>query len=210
VENESQAQSSKKRRKRYEWERHLVFAKTGGRCFYCWDELDFIWDFVCDHYIPLAKGGADDHSNLVPACYFCDNRKRSFLPTVVLCRRLKSGSTANSFQKRILTCLLPSQTRSSRGTSEARSGGTKDRGKPRQPGRAREGDSANMHEETIAALQKELQETRQASLDATRRGDFMKVARMTAHSAALNRQLMEAQDKQEAARTGANPRDARK
>jgi hypothetical protein len=125
-------------------------------------------------------------------------------------RRSRSGSTANSFQKRILTCLLPSQTRSSRGTSEARSGGTKDRGKPRQPGRAREGDSANMHEETIAALQKELQETRQASLDATRRGDFMKVARMTAHSAALNRQLMEAQDKQEAARTGANPRDARK
>lgn len=79
----------KKRRKRAEWERHLVFAKTGGRCFYCWDELDFIWDFVCDHYIPLAKGGADDHSNLVPACYFCDNRKRSFLPSPILCQTLK-------------------------------------------------------------------------------------------------------------------------
>jgi hypothetical protein len=70
-------------------ERHLVFAKTAGHCFYCWDELDFIWDFVCDHYIPLSRGGADDHSNLVPACYFCDNRKRSFLPTAVLCQTLK-------------------------------------------------------------------------------------------------------------------------
>jgi hypothetical protein len=89
VENESQAQSSKKRRKRYEWERHLVFAKTGGICFYCWDKLDFLYDFVCDHFVPLSKGGADDHSNLVPSCYFCDNRKRSFLPTVILCTTLK-------------------------------------------------------------------------------------------------------------------------
>jgi hypothetical protein len=78
-----------KRKKRTEFERRLVFAKTAGRCIYCWDELDFIWDFVCDHYIPLSRGGADDHSNLVPACYFCDNRKRSFLPTPVLCQTLK-------------------------------------------------------------------------------------------------------------------------
>lgn len=89
------AANTKKRRKRLEWERHLVFAKTGGRCFYCWDELDFIWDFVCDHYIPLAKGGADDHSNLVPACYFCDNRKRSFLPTALLCQALKNWKHGN-------------------------------------------------------------------------------------------------------------------
>jgi hypothetical protein len=81
--------AAKRRRKRSDWERHLVFAKTGGLCFYCWDKLDFIWDFVCDHYIPLAKGGADDHSNLVPACTFCDNRKRSFLPTPTLVATLK-------------------------------------------------------------------------------------------------------------------------
>lgn len=78
-----------KRRKRLEWERQLVFAKTGGRCFYCWDELDIIWDLVCDHYIPLSRGGIDDHSNLVPACTFCDQRKGNRLPTPILCDTLK-------------------------------------------------------------------------------------------------------------------------
>lgn len=79
----------KKRRKRTELERHLVFAKTGGRCFYCWDELDFWWDFVCDHFVPLSKSGADDHSNLVPACKFCDNRKGHHLPTPQVCAWIK-------------------------------------------------------------------------------------------------------------------------
>jgi hypothetical protein len=78
-----------KRKKRNEFERRLVWCKTGGRCFYCWDELDYIYDYVCDHYIPLSRGGVDDHTNLVPACYFCDNRKRSFMPTPHLCDALK-------------------------------------------------------------------------------------------------------------------------
>lgn len=92
----------KKRRKRHEWERHLVYAKTGGRCFYCWDELDYIWDFVCDHFIPLSRGGLDDHSNLVPACYFCDNRKRSFMPTAILCTTLKKWKRGELVPKQYL------------------------------------------------------------------------------------------------------------
>jgi hypothetical protein len=78
-----------KRHKRTEFERRLVFTKTGGLCFYCWEALDYLWDYVCDHYIPLSKYGIDDHSNLVPACKFCDQRKGSRLPTPILCDTLK-------------------------------------------------------------------------------------------------------------------------
>jgi hypothetical protein len=81
--------AKKKRKKRSEWERRLVYAKTGGRCFYCWDQIDFLYELVCDHYIPLSKQGIDDHSNLVPACKFCDQRKGHRLPTAILCDTLK-------------------------------------------------------------------------------------------------------------------------
>jgi uncharacterized membrane protein (DUF106 family) len=66
-----------------------------------------------------------------------------------------------------------------------------------------------VREEQIAALRKELAETRAASMEATRRGDFMKVARMTSKAAMLNRSIMDAENQLEAARTGADHRDAR-
>jgi hypothetical protein len=67
-----------------------------------------------------------------------------------------------------------------------------------------------MYEAAIKALKKKLQENRQASLDATRQGDFLKVARLTTQSAQINRQIMEAEDRREAAVSGANPRDAKR
>lgn len=65
------------------------------------------------------------------------------------------------------------------------------------------------YEETINALKRELQQVRNQSLEATRRGDFMRVARLTSQAAQLNRAIIEAEGKREAARTGANPNDAK-
>lgn len=47
--------------------------------------------------------------------------------------------------------------------------------------------------ELITSLKRELQMVRQASLQATRTGDFMKVARLTAQAAKLNKSIMDAE-----------------
>lgn len=47
--------------------------------------------------------------------------------------------------------------------------------------------------ETISSLKRELQQVRQASLQATRNGDFMKVARLTAAAAQINQSIMDAE-----------------
>jgi cell division FtsZ-interacting protein ZapD len=47
--------------------------------------------------------------------------------------------------------------------------------------------------ETINSLRRELQQVRQASLQATRIGDFMKVARLTATAARINKSIMDAE-----------------
>ena len=47
--------------------------------------------------------------------------------------------------------------------------------------------------ELIESLRRELQHVRQASLAATRTGDFMKVARLTATAAKINKSIMDAE-----------------
>jgi hypothetical protein len=47
--------------------------------------------------------------------------------------------------------------------------------------------------ETISNLKRELQQIRQASLQATRMGDFMKVARLTTVAAQINKSIMDAE-----------------
>lgn len=55
--------------------RASVWAKTGGRCFYCQHPLNPFLDFTIDHVVPVAKGGGDELANLVPACRLCNSRK---------------------------------------------------------------------------------------------------------------------------------------
>ena len=45
----------------------------------------------------------------------------------------------------------------------------------------------------ISSLKRELQTVRQQSLQATRQGDFMKVARLTTVAAQLNKSIMDAE-----------------
>lgn len=64
-----------------------VWDKTGGHCWYCGTEL-FIGDakdvasrllmrqwFCIDHINPKTKGGSNDLSNLLPACWICNSSK---------------------------------------------------------------------------------------------------------------------------------------
>ena len=53
--------------------------------------------------------------------------------------------------------------------------------------------TAKVTPEIITSLRRELQHVRQQSLAATRQGDFMKVARLTAQAARLNKSIMDAE-----------------
>ncbi len=49
-----------------------------SRCFYCGRTMT--WSIgnrmaTADHYTPLSKGGANDQSNIVAACYRCNQWK---------------------------------------------------------------------------------------------------------------------------------------
>lgn len=58
-------------------ERRLVFEKFGGHCAYCGCEVT-IKNMQADHVVPLHLGGADDISNLYPACRACNHYKSTF------------------------------------------------------------------------------------------------------------------------------------
>ena len=53
--------------------------------------------------------------------------------------------------------------------------------------------TAKVTPEIITSLKRELHQVRQQSLHATRQGDFMKVARLTAQAARLNKSIMDAE-----------------
>lgn len=53
--------------------------------------------------------------------------------------------------------------------------------------------TAKITPELITSMKRELQQIRQASLQATRQGDFMKVARLTTVAAKLNKSIMDAE-----------------
>lgn len=65
-------------------------------------------------------------------------------------------------------------------------------------------------EEQVRTLRKELAEVRECSLAATRAGDFMKVAMLTAQAARLNKAIMDGEAEIEARRIGENPKYAAK
>jgi len=65
------------RRKLTAAERQQIYEKFGGRCAYCGCEIT-IKDMQADHVVPLHLGGADDISNLYPACRACNHYKSTF------------------------------------------------------------------------------------------------------------------------------------
>lgn len=64
------------RRRLKKSEREAVYSKTGGRCAYCGTEIA-LSDMQVDHLIPISRGGADEPSNMLPACRSCNHYKHS-------------------------------------------------------------------------------------------------------------------------------------
>ena len=65
------------RRKLTASERQQIYEKFGGRCAYCGCKIT-IKEMQADHVIPLHLGGADDISNLYPACRACNHYKSTY------------------------------------------------------------------------------------------------------------------------------------
>ncbi|MER8011080.1 HNH endonuclease signature motif containing protein [Streptomyces sp. NPDC094149] len=61
------------------WVRDAVLASNGGWCTYC--GRMGVRAEVVDHVEPLEQGGADDITNLVPACRSCNASKKDRTPS---------------------------------------------------------------------------------------------------------------------------------
>ncbi len=57
-----------------QWRQRYDF--YGGRCAYCWTKLAFV-DAQMDHVKPIARGGSNWPSNIVPACGPCNVSKNA-------------------------------------------------------------------------------------------------------------------------------------
>src|SRR3989344_191430 len=80
-------------------ERKIVYAKTGGHCHFCGEQLVFgakrgekgRWNV--DHVAPLAHGGRDFIENYLPICGTC-NRLRWFFPSEKIRELFQYGTIA--------------------------------------------------------------------------------------------------------------------
>ncbi len=53
------------------------YERTGGKCWYCGDDLPDPWGMCLDHILSRSMGGTNDDNNLVPCCSRCNSRKHS-------------------------------------------------------------------------------------------------------------------------------------
>ncbi len=59
-----------------------------GLCYYC--KCSITERYTVDHYIPLAKGGSNDATNLVLACLRCNYSKRHMMPDDFIAKRQRA------------------------------------------------------------------------------------------------------------------------
>ena len=55
-------------------DREAIYDMYAGHCAYCGEKIT-LKDMQVDHMQPLRKGGADELSNMVPACRSCNHYK---------------------------------------------------------------------------------------------------------------------------------------
>lgn len=69
--------AEQRRRALAPFERQQIYGKFGGHCAYCGCEIT-IKEMQADHVVPLHLGGADEISNLYPACRACNHYKSTY------------------------------------------------------------------------------------------------------------------------------------
>lgn len=57
-------------------ERKSIYNMFNGHCAYCGCEIT-LYNMQVDHIAPLYNGGADELSNMFPACRSCNHRKHT-------------------------------------------------------------------------------------------------------------------------------------
>lgn len=78
--------------------RRKLAAKQGGLCHYCkcqMTDCDGVspTSLTLDHVIPLALGGTNHRSNMVAACFACNQNKADKLPFQPQIKRAKRRKT---------------------------------------------------------------------------------------------------------------------
>ena len=73
---EGREQKKAVRKKLNKAQRQQVYGKCNGRCAYCGHGLEYR-DMQVDHMTPLKIGGADEISNMLPACRSCNHYKHT-------------------------------------------------------------------------------------------------------------------------------------
>lgn len=89
-------------------DRFAILAAADFRCHYCGRSAGPNVTLQVDHVIPLSKGGTDDRSNLVAACWDCNQGK--------------AATELAAFPRVIWTPVLPMVEVGSRCIGEAHSG----------------------------------------------------------------------------------------
>lgn len=72
--------SANKRKKLNKTVRRMLYEKYNHKCAYCGCELEYD-QMTADHLKPLERNGIDDISNILPACFICNNFKDHFTLT---------------------------------------------------------------------------------------------------------------------------------
>jgi len=68
-----------KRRQAVKFSRSAILARDKNKCQYCGTRLD-LKDMQYEHVIPRAQGGRTEWTNIVSACYRCNQKKGSRTP----------------------------------------------------------------------------------------------------------------------------------
>lgn len=72
---------------------NAIVAITGDICVYC----NKAKATSIDHFVPLSRGGANDKSNILPACKRCNSAKNNHMPEQWIAENCKDG-TADRIQ----------------------------------------------------------------------------------------------------------------
>lgn len=62
------------------WERSALINKYGAICYLCGQPFQSMKDITIDHWLPFAKGGIDEFSNLRLAHLECNQEKSNMTP----------------------------------------------------------------------------------------------------------------------------------